>query len=51
MVSYIGRRKFLATLGGAAVAWRLAATFSRKEQKTSPRGGAFFLCDERNDLI
>jgi hypothetical protein len=25
MASYIGRRKFLATLGGAEVAWPLAA--------------------------
>src|SRR5262245_57209770 len=25
MAGYLGRRKFLATLGGAAVAWRLAA--------------------------
>jgi len=25
MASYIGRRKFLATLGGAVVAWPLAA--------------------------
>jgi hypothetical protein len=51
MVSYIGRRKFLATLGGAAVAWRLAATFSRKSRKHPPAAGQFFLCDERNDLI
>ncbi len=26
MASYVGRRKFLATLGGAAVAWRPIAT-------------------------
>src|SRR5215831_62039 len=48
MASHIGRRKFLATLGGAAVAWPLAARAQQQPDKT-PRVGYIRAGTPNND--